>query len=412
MTAEPKGRADAPTPIDPDCERLLDFIAQAPSTGSPTGPLHQAKRLLLSRLWASATAAAQPAGQDWLQRSAALAPPPPAPQGPVQGAASIWWLGRRSTRAAAADVNQRLSRRQPHAASHLPTVTGLCPDLLPGLVASAEADGLGGRSLLLAWAVGTEVALAQAAARAAAGTDAMPAVPAADLGMLAAHGRLRGLDRGAWLQRVLAGAAGGPDGAAMAGLAAVARELPAPGQPWRLQSLLLHTRPAAAVALAPIEAALRLRAQAAAALPQALTVALSPTAWPLADDGDVAHGVAAAWLCGQYTLDEELPQLRQSPALAALRQRIVLRRDATLQGLTQAGLSVVDADGRVDSVRVEQLLGAPDEPLSDAELAELFRQAADDLVLPRRAGEILNAVWGLDRLGDVGALTRLLCRPG
>lgn len=406
MSAGPTGRADAPAPLDPHCARLVDFIVQAPLGDSPGEAMHAAKRLLLSRLWASATAASQPEGQDWLQRSADQAPPP-APAGAAgwaanTGAASVWWLGRRSTGAAAAAINQRLGRRQPHAATHLPTATALGPDLLPRLMAAAESAGLGGRRLLQAWAVGTEVALAQAAAQQHHGVSS----PAADLATLAAQGRLHGLDGAALTAQLLAAAGPQPGG-----LAAVACELPAPGQVWRLQSLLLHTRPAAAAALAPIEAALRLRARLPLAVPQGLTVHLSPAAWPLAEDGDVAHCVAAAWLCGQYTLDEGLPKMRQNAALVALRQRITLCCDAALQGLAQAVLSAEHADGRREWVRVEQLLGAPNAPLSDAELAELFRQAADDLVLPQRAGEILRAVWGLDRMADSGGLARLLCRP-
>jgi len=61
---------------------------------------------------------------------------------------------------------------------------------------------------------------------------------------------------------------------------------------------------------------------------------------------------------------------------------------------------------------VDALPGAPSEPLRDAQQAELFRQAADALVLPRRSGEILYAVWGLDSAPDVSALTGLLHRPG
>lgn len=409
MSAGPTGLAGAPTPLDPHGARLVDFIVRAPVSDTPGEALHAAKRLLISQLWASASAAAQPEGQDWLQRHATQAPPAPVPGAAGSGAATVWWLGRRSTRAVAADLNQRLGRLQPHAATHLPTGTALCPDLLPALVATAEAEGLGGHRLLQAWAIGTEVALAQAAAQRHGGAAPSPS-SLGTLAALAADSRLHGLHGldDATLAGQLLAAAGGQ----VEALAAVARELPAPGQPWRLQSLLLHTRPAAAVALAPIEAALHLHARLPNALPQALTLHLSPAAWPLADDGDVAHGVAAAWLCGQYTLDEALPRLRQSPAVAALRQRITLRCDPALQGLTQAVLCADDAQGRSERVRVDQLRGAPTEPLSDAELAELFRQAADDLVLPRRVGEILRAVWSLERMADIGGLTRLLCRPG
>ncbi|MDT7836942.1 MmgE/PrpD family protein [Aquabacterium sp. OR-4] len=418
MNAGPMPGAKPALPADAPGGRLVDFIVQAPVSETPGGLLHQAKRLLLSRLWASATAALQPDGQAWLQRSAERLQPlasqdrstdARAPRA-APGTASVWWHGGRATSEQAAGINQRLSRLQPHAATHLPTGEPLCADLLPVLMATAQARGLGGRSLLQAWAIGTEVALAQAAAlgphRPETPDARTLAAPAADLGLLAAMGRLLRQPAPLLARQLLAAT-----GHSVDGLARVAAELPSPRQTWRLQSLLLHTRPAAAVALAPIEAALRLRAGSPAVMPQALELGLSPQAWPLADAAEVSHKVASAWLCGQYTLDEELPPLRQNPALVALRQRMVLRRDPTLQGLTQAALSVVQADGRVDLVRVDRVLGAPDEPLSDAELAELFRQAADDLVLPQRAGEILGAVWGLERLADSGDLARLLCRP-
>jgi 2-methylcitrate dehydratase PrpD len=67
------------------------------------------------------------------------------------------------------------------------------------------------------------------------------------------------------------------------------------------------------------------------------------------------------------------------------------------------------ADGTVHRGRADFGKGSPANPMSDAELAEKFRQcAAWGGLPPDRAEAILALVWQLETLTDVNALTRLL----
>ena len=53
--------------------------------------------------------------------------------------------------------------------------------------------------------------------------------------------------------------------------------------------------------------------------------------------------------------------------------------------------------------------GSPANPMTDAELADKFRQCASWGGLdPRRADAVIDRVWHIDDLHDVGELTRLL----
>ena len=53
--------------------------------------------------------------------------------------------------------------------------------------------------------------------------------------------------------------------------------------------------------------------------------------------------------------------------------------------------------------------GSPANPMTDAELADKFRQCAEwGGVDARRAQQIIDLVWRIDELPDVGELTRLL----
>jgi len=392
-----------------DFVRLVAHVCRQAPAALPAALLHEAKRLLLHQLSASAEAAAQPAGQRLLHSAAAALSDLPEATDAADGEATIWWTRRRRSADAACAINQQLCRLQPHSASHLRSLYPLSSDGLPALLAQAEAGRHSGRALLRALAIGVEVELALAALHCSdRPAQVAPAWPGPSrLGAAAAHCHLAQLDPQATAQALLAASAGD------AGLLAVlGAQLPAAHQRWRMQDLVLHSRPLPLLALAPVEAALALRQAAPDAQPQRLTLALSPAACDGAAAAQLPHCVAAAWLNGQFTLDEWQAPSRADAATAALRERIALVPDPALDGVDRCVLSVQHADGSSSEHRVDALPGAPSEPLRDAQLAELFRQAADALVLPRRSGEILYAVWGLDSAPDVSALTGLLHRPG
>ena len=66
-------------------------------------------------------------------------------------------------------------------------------------------------------------------------------------------------------------------------------------------------------------------------------------------------------------------------------------------------------DGKVIEGRADFGKGSPANPMSDGELSEKFRQCAEWGKLDRHsAQEVLDLVWNIEAVKDVGELTRLL----
>jgi 2-methylcitrate dehydratase PrpD len=380
-------------------ERLADFVCAWRRADPGEALLHAAKRLLLNQLKASAEASQQAAGQRLLAQAARSA-------GNADGRARahLWWSGLRATPEQAIAFNAQLLGLLDLGDTHLPTLSHFTAGLLPSLLALAEAQAHSGERLLTALAVGLEVAIA-GAMLVAAPQDAAAAL---NLGAAAARCTLLGLDRRATTTALAEVCAAWPSSpgaihAAFDGL----------GLRWRFTDIALHCRPLPVAALAPADAVLMLRASAGHRALQGMQLRLSPRAWSLVQGSDalLRESMAAAWLLGQFTVDERLPACRDHPSTQALSERIELRADERIKGLEACALSAHFTDGSAACSEVDAFLGSPAQPLSDSQLSELFRSAADDLVLPHRSGEILHALWGLDRAADVGKLLGLLSRP-
>jgi 2-methylcitrate dehydratase PrpD len=373
-------------------DRLAGFVCEQRRTGLPEMVLHEAKRLLLNQLKASAEAAQQPAGVALLA------------QRPVHGTASarVWWSNATASPAQAAALNGRLLGLLDFGDTHLPSLGQFTAAILPPLLAQADAGGHAGQDVLEALALGLEVDIACAGS----------AVPGPlGLGARAACCTLLGLDRPA-----VAAALAELSDATMLAHEPGAGWLHSLGEHWRLQEIALHCRPLPVQALAPVEAVLALRSQVRVQELRLMQLTLSPQAWrllqtqaPSAAD-DLRRSMAAAWLLGQFTSEERDAACWDSPAIRALAARIELLLDTCGTGIEACSLSVYFEDGSNQHTRVDSFLGSVAQPLSDSQLSELFRSAADDLVLPRRSGEIIHALWGLDGAPDIRALLGLLRR--
>ena len=72
-------------------------------------------------------------------------------------------------------------------------------------------------------------------------------------------------------------------------------------------------------------------------------------------------------------------------------------------------IEVEMADGRVFHGRADFGKGSPANPMTDAELADKFRQCATwGRLAPDRIEAALDILWNLEKLKDVKELTRLL----
>lgn len=382
-------------------DRLAGFVCEQRRAGLPQAVLHDAKRLLLNQLMTSAAAASQPAGAALLQAARV----PDATTGPAR----VWWTHALVPPAQAAAVNARLCGMVAFGDTHLPSLGRFTVGIVPMLLAQADAGGHAGHAGHAGHEVLEALALGLAVDVACAG-----AAELAPLGLGAAVARctLLGLDRTA-----LAASLARLGDAALLDEASISGGLPGFGESWHLHDIALHCRPLPVQALAPVDAVLALRSQGLLREPRLMQLGLSPQAWqllqtqpPSAGD-DLCRGMAVAWLLGQFSLDEQEPACLDSVAVRSLASRIALLPSAELSGIEACSLILQFADGTSERADVDGFLGSAGHPLSDSQLSELFRNAADDLVLPRRAGEILHALWGLDRAADSRTLTALLRRP-
>ncbi len=68
------------------------------------------------------------------------------------------------------------------------------------------------------------------------------------------------------------------------------------------------------------------------------------------------------------------------------------------------------SDGRVLEARQEHNRGGPEQPLSEAEVVEKYRDNALRALGPARVAELEKAVLGLEGAADLGSLAALCAR--
>ena len=121
------------------------------------------------------------------------------------------------------------------------------------------------------------------------------------------------------------------------------------------------------------------------------------------------HSMAVGLIDGaafpaQYTDDRV-----RDPAVAALRDRI----DATIDsGMAEDAAEVtLTLEGGISyRVIIANATGAPENPLTDAQLEEKFRVLTGDVLPKSRAERLLNLLWNLDQVTHIGEMLAL-ARP-
>lgn len=131
-------------------------------------------------------------------------------------------------------------------------------------------------------------------------------------------------------------------------------------------------------------------------------------------DHSLPYLLAVALVDGAVTPASFGEARRRDPALRALMQRVTAREDTEMTR-EHAGelpnwpsiVEVVLHDGRRLSHRIRQPKGHPRNPLSDAEIEAKFRQLADGVLPWPAAQRLLQTLWTIDGLADLGALAEL-----
>jgi len=108
------------------------------------------------------------------------------------------------------------------------------------------------------------------------------------------------------------------------------------------------------------------------------------------------------------TLAQFEPARYNDPKLAKFAaERVETKIDSTLNGV-QSIVEAELADGKTVSVRCEHSRGAPENPLTRAEIEEKFRQYAKGVLPAARIEEAIAAINGLENLKSVRGLMDIL----
>lgn len=443
-------------------DRLTNFVLVAMGNGVPEHVLHEVKRLLLNQLKAS-VGAIEHDGIQMLNAWAGGSSASP-------GTAHVVWLGTATRTERAAFVNGALFDVLDFNDVHMPTYIHAVSAVLPAALAVAEEGGHSGYELLASLALGIEVELACVTALMPSGLHRgfVPAGLAGGVGAATACGILGGLDRtrlrnalglamstaggvhetiGSMALSCVTGvtarngltayqlAAHGIDAPASAfegekgmlsaysdePVSKIDEALASLGEDWRIRGLSYKTMPTETRTQAALECALRLRELAGNRQVERMQFGVAPIVVNISHERerfgapssdlqarfDLKHCVAAAWVRGRFTLAEMKEPAYTDPNVLALRSRVELIADDR-QTLAGCWLEVSYTDGSKASITVDAFRGSEANPITDEELAELFRTSAADYLPGDRSEDIVEAVLALDEAPDIHGLMSLL----
>jgi 2-methylcitrate dehydratase len=129
-------------------------------------------------------------------------------------------------------------------------------------------------------------------------------------------------------------------------------------------------------------------------------------------DHSFPYCVAAALLDGTITLRSFETRRLADPRLHALMQKVRVVPESDFAGryphAMPTRVTVRTAAGHVYRQEVDHPLGHPKHPMSDGQVEEKFRVLAGRRLDRARVRKLMQSVWTLERLKDIGALMPLL----
>ncbi|MEK6976774.1 MAG: MmgE/PrpD family protein [Candidatus Hydrothermarchaeota archaeon] len=196
------------------------------------------------------------------------------------------------------------------------------------------------------------------------------------------------------------------------------------GRRFKILDTSIKYHPAEYHSQAAIEAALALRegidpedieAVEVRAFDAAVDIIADPEKWQPRSretaDHSLPYIVAAALMDGEITERQFAEERMRDPALRALVQKVKVHRDPELtRGNPGAIPTVVEvvAKGKKMSKRVDYPRGHARNPMSDKEVEAKFRMLSRTRLSEERMERVLESIWRLEEVGDVGELFPLL----
>ena len=444
-------------------ERLVAFAREHAAAGVPEDVGHEARRLLLNQLKASVGATGHEAIRilhDWAVADG------------NGGGAHILWFGTPAAPGRAAMVNGALFEVLDFHDTYIPCFMHATSAVLPSVLAAAEVGGESGGEFVTALALGLEVELACAALLmpTAYYRGYVPAGLVGGVGAAAACSLLAGLDEERMLNAVniamctafgtyesvgsmtLSYITGATAQSGLTAFELAQRGLDAPrtafegdkgmlechseesrekfeqvldslGSDWRIHGQSYKSIPTETITHPPVECVLKLVGRANGREVERMRFGVQPIVVEICDERmerfgdpsseltarfDLCFCAAAAWQRKRFTFAEMQEAAYIDPGILALRSRIELVPDESLQSFDGCSLEIQFTDGSTESTSVEAFLGSRGRRMSDDELAGIFRDTARDFLPSGRADQILKAVWSLQDAADISGLMALL----
>jgi len=129
-------------------------------------------------------------------------------------------------------------------------------------------------------------------------------------------------------------------------------------------------------------------------------------------DHSLPYVIAAAIVDGNVLPDSFSDEKLKDPAIRATLPKIKVvadpEIDALFPGVKRARVTITCKDGRSHTAQTDVAKGAPENPLSDEEIAAKFQANAQGVVSDDRLDEIVEATWNVDRTTDIAAYMTLL----
>ena len=119
------------------------------------------------------------------------------------------------------------------------------------------------------------------------------------------------------------------------------------------------------------------------------------------------HSMAVALVDGAAFPDQYTDARVSDPTVADLRSRVKATIDSSLAE-DAAVVTIALRDGSKHTETVVHATGAPENPLSDTQLEDKFRSLTADVLSRARCNKLLDLLWDLDRVGDIGEVAGLL----
>jgi 2-methylcitrate dehydratase PrpD len=123
------------------------------------------------------------------------------------------------------------------------------------------------------------------------------------------------------------------------------------------------------------------------------------------------HAVAAALVRGKAGLDQFTDACVNDPAVSAMRRKIEVAAAPGLSTIA-AEMDFVASDGKTHTVSTQAARGSAANPLKDSEIEDKLRTEAASWQKGHDIQKLIDAVWSIDRSGDVSTLAGLAVPPG